>query len=536
MAPFAASAAARVYRTAAGMASDLELAPYRDDPDSLETSPDSPLLTPTQTQPRWLEQSSSRFRRAAAAIVTRATDHKTPWQTKFLIAIVILFALYILICVVRKSPLFASKLPATYTGPYAVGAVDIEHVLPSPRAITNTTFSATGKPAFELATVLVTIYYPIHKGTETNVHNPWLARPISATAHGYAKFARLNNFLFRPIFTSLLWLIAGSIDIPAHVDAPLATDRDTHPVTVFSHGMASSKTDYTAYLSELASHGHVVAAVEHRDGSCPGTIIRRPGQPDATLLHFRESDLGGIETLQLKKEQLAFREEEVLETVNLLRALHEGKGPAIQASNPLKEGKCLAGFQGRLDMTNVTVAGHSYGATLAMQAMANSAFKAGVALDPGKESGRLNENIAVPLLIVNSEAWSRNPALFFGKPHFSVVKDIASQALNKTGVAWFLTSKGTAHPSVSDAPLLEPVLMSLVTGSRWDTKASVRNYASVTLDFLERIETGKVDGLLAEDVTHEEYGKWTSPERKKEFSKEFENLWQIHVSPMSGTP
>jgi len=130
----------------------------------------------------------------------------------------------------------------------------------------------------------------------------WLSPPIALTAKGYARFAHISNFITDHVFTLLLWLLAGSNRVPADVDVPLgrmrqlpagcvSASRSTNrsngfPLIIFSHGMASSRTSYTQYCGELASRGIVVAAVEHRDGSGPGTVIRKHGDIDRSLVHF----------------------------------------------------------------------------------------------------------------------------------------------------------------------------------------------------------------------------------------------------------
>ncbi|KAH0495941.1 hypothetical protein TgHK011_009464 [Trichoderma gracile] len=559
-----------------------DLSPEPEQPDAASLLPDSPLLTPADTQPRWLLSSQQQqsppwsrnarfFTRWWRRCVTFAADLLRPRLTWRYVASAALMA-YVLLCLVRGVPLLAHPLPA-YTGRYDVGAVDIEVPLDKPRLVTEAVFKDTGEPAFEHKTTLFTVYYPVDKGVrEHKRRHDWIARPISLTAEGYAKFAGVNNFIVRPIFTFALWLIAGGITIPAKVDVPLLTPTEDvpdepFPVMVFSHGDASSRTDYTNFVGEMASRGYVVAAVEHRDGSGPGSLMRVQGEPDRQILHFGEAELESVPPMdraKYKYDQLAFRDAEILHTVDVLRAINDGKGDDVYRRNSRREGADLHAWAGRLDLGNLTIGGHSFGATGALQALKHAPSDVnpavgGIIFDPGKESGPLNAVIDVPLLIVHSNTWSKHKSAFYGRPHFDTVKELALGVLKRipSHASWFLTSIGTSHPSVSDAPLLEPLLLSWTTGSSLNTKEAMKEYVRVADDFWHFLRTsrdtntsrsveagpgvldgqiiqrGEMRGVLAEKVTHEQYGEWVSKERKDEFPKAMAKLWEVHVSPVS---
>jgi platelet-activating factor acetylhydrolase len=147
------------------------------------------------------------------------------------------------------------------------------------------------------------------------------------------------------------------------------TGGGSFPVLIFSHGFASSRTDYTHYLGELASRGYIVAAIEHRDGSGPGSIVMKQGSRDRVVFPLRQSDLEDhpdLDTASFKKVQLDFRQAEVEETVRVLRQLNEGDGGFAYKFNPRQEGQDLKNWAGRLAMDEVTIGGHSFGATLAV--------------------------------------------------------------------------------------------------------------------------------------------------------------------------
>lgn len=568
-------------------------------------------------------------------------------------ALLLLYATYR--CLLTSRPLLASDLPPYAGGPYGVAALDIEVPLAGgPRRVSNATFAADGRPAFDVHTVLFTLYYPTTSSssgrTDAVAAEPadryhWIPKPVSATARGYARFLGADNALVRGALTFGLWLVAGGITIPARVGAPLVPvdeqlvvddgnlfddvdaaveGRRRLPVMVFSHGMLSSRTDYTAYLGALAARGVVVAALEHRDGSSPGSAVMTTTAAATEWRYgFGLRDLapaqggGKLDTPALKEAQLSFREAEIDAALSVLRALDAGpssssssssSSPSIQqpptaATNPRHPASVPSDiyttFVNRLDVARPTLAGHSYGATGVLRALrqrshSSSAatttsprhgetpppspwFAGAVALDPGKSSGPLNADVTVPLAICHSASWSRPGAgLFFGRPHFDVVRDIAEglnercsgsgggdsntlspsplhpsppssllrRAEEQTNAndnnnnnctagarGWFFTSLGTSHPSITDAPLLEPLLLSWTTGSTMDAAQGIRQYVHLTRDFVSYQHTGARGGLLALSGDESAVSRDYDPAHNDGMPERWRKYWQVHVAP-----
>ena len=214
-------------------------------------------------------------------------------------------------------------------------------------------------------------------------------------------------------------------------------------------------------------------------------------------------------TAEMILEQRSFRQAEVEETVHVLKSLNTGGGQQIHQNNSRKEGQYLTSFTNRLDFTNLVMGGHSFGATLALQALSDSTIpaKAGLAFDPGKSSGPLNSNFNQPVLIPDSESWSAEPSEFYGQQHFQVVKEIAQSALNRTGDSWFMTLLGTAHTSITDAPLLvsssllgffDPASVNVTLG---DAGKNIQQYVKVSAELFEFLRNGTRNGVLASGVT-----------------------------------
>ncbi len=65
--------------------------------------------------------------------------------------------------------------------------------------------------------------------------------------------------------------LLNSVKYPTTTGAPLlghdAPENKKFPVAIYCHGLSGMRTTYSTFCQDLASHGIVVAAIEHRDGS-----------------------------------------------------------------------------------------------------------------------------------------------------------------------------------------------------------------------------------------------------------------------------
>ncbi|KAF2004505.1 PAF-acetylhydrolase family member [Amniculicola lignicola CBS 123094] len=478
------------------------------------------------------------------------------WASSFILFWILLFSL---------SPI-TSPLPK-YTGPHGVGVLDVE-VAVERRVVREGIIRETGERAFQLQTLAITLYYPStipppspHK--KPHSARPWLPQPISLIGTGYARLAGISFPPFQSLFTFALWALGSSTTIPGVVDAPLlsvdqafpsGSDEETDPWkdeggelrvrrvlegegelpgVVFTHGMAGMSQSYSHYLGSIASHGFVVAAVEHRDGSGPGTIVHYEEGKERRVWHLKLDDLESSPPMTdatLKESQLAFREAEIQETIHFLSRLNAGA--TFRNLKPDSPQTVLPNFQNRLNMSTVTVAGHSYGATGALQAMKNAPSESaqvngGIALDPGKGSGPLNEAIDVPVLVIQSGEWTEKQTEFYGQGwHFDVVRKL----VEKTRKGWFMTLKGSAHPSCTDAPLIVPWIMKMVTGTSLDSTVALKEYIDISVDFLQYLQSGEKTGLLSQEGTSPQ-GPLGDTEKRGKVKGSAGADWEVHVVP-----
>ncbi|MFJ1935929.1 alpha/beta hydrolase family protein [Kitasatospora sp. NPDC088160] len=309
-------------------------------------------------------------------------------------------------------------------------------------------------------TVVVQLWYPAQKSPAGAQRAQYLGRTeheARTVSDALARQVGLPGFL-----------VDGVPRAHTHAvfDAPVDGGRGRFPVVLFSPGSGGVRTQNTAWAEELASHGYVVAALDHpydsaavvlSDGRTITTETSSTGDPDqdeklaADWTAIRAADLGFVLTQ--------------------LDGLDRG-----EAADPLS---------GHLDTGRAAVAGHSMGGAAALQAARQDRrFHAVIDLD-GYPHGPASPSLDQPTLALTQAITPATDPRYLPR--------LTEALKSSTATSYRLTIPGAAHLTFMDGPLYLPPVPSIV-GSLGRTE-SPRVVAAATLAFLDATLRGKPGDL-----------------------------------------
>ena len=279
------------------------------------------------------------------------------------------------------------ELPKT-TGPFAVGTSDILLKTNRNEEITS---NDTDKRRF-----MIKAWYPSNE-TEGE-HDLYIDR---AGRNGFAK-----KYGLPPAMLQYL----DNVDTRVYKNAIVADE--TFPVLIFSHGYHSKANGYYALLSEVASQGYVIFAINHTYESTGTTF------PDGTEVYFdneyaRKIEANTWETInpvvEAFQEGLNYEErhpivQKALITYFAKDIIERWAQDIIDVVDELEEWSQAGIFKGRLDITNVAVFGHSRGGGAAGESLLiDSRIKAGANLDGIQWGQIVNTRFQQPFLFLSSD-------------------------------------------------------------------------------------------------------------------------------------
>jgi platelet-activating factor acetylhydrolase len=233
---------------------------------------------------------------------------------------------------------------------------------------------------------------------------------------------------------------------PCLVNAEPLQKEKGFPIVLFSHGLGGSMEMYTQLCHQIASHGYLVVAMEHEDGS--GAFAETPmGEP----IPYKSPDDTPYSRQKVWDFRRPFLQQRVQETTAVLDILLnqdtslESSLVSTQVQKILQTGDASRG---------VAFVGHSFGATTmilaAQKDMADPKGQKRIPnslslLDPwcfALEDDAVKQGIpaSIPTLSILSEAWLTNPET-------KQVDQLLQQC--QTVSSWYIPC--SAHASFSDA-------------------------------------------------------------------------------------
>lgn len=321
---------------------------------------------------------------------------------------------------------------------------------------------------------LVRIFYPTsdtsHSSWNFSGSNRWM--PSIMYTWGYlSKLIPPSSFMSR----FAIWILAGIIHscmwpgtvIQASVGGPILPVQDDReegrlPVVIFSHGLWACRTTYSALCCDIASHGYIVVAPEHLDGSANmASYADQNGKRKWLQNSFASIPVDQI-TMRDRTKQLRQRVLEVRKVLDVLESLD--RGLLTQNANTIngKAALDVSMLQARLDLHFVAVAGHSFGgATAVVAAGVDKRLKCCVGMDVWWEpiDKMEYERLAgkIPVLLLNTENFDWK-ALHDARIMFIKARAEASED-GRGLITELKTIKGTSHQDQSDVTMLFPRIM-----------------------------------------------------------------------------
>lgn len=296
------------------------------------------------------------------------------------------------------------ELPAP-RGPYAVGTEVyrwVDAARPEP---------ATDAPD-DLRNLVVQAWYPAARGT-TGMHSAYIDG-----------LGRLPDFV--SVVPRAAMAQYGRIDTHAVVEAPVAADRRRWPVVLFSPGYGAARAFYTTLVTDLASRGFVVLAVDHPYEAAVTQLA--DGRLAMPVEHFAADD----------PDRTAYMSEHLeIRAADLRSVLDRVTRPG--GLGPLSE---------RLDRDRIAAIGHSFGGAAAVALMAGDGrIKAAANID-GTLYGTLAERrLDRPFLLIESDHGETGHSALYLRGNGRLIAN-----LRAGGERYQIT--GANHYSFTDAPLL----------------------------------------------------------------------------------
>ncbi|QNR66904.1 dienelactone hydrolase [Paenibacillus peoriae] len=270
-------------------------------------------------------------------------------------------------CFLYVFPVFDFPTP---TGELKVGTQVFHFIDPS----REETFGKTATGKREL---MVQVWYPAQ--ADTDKYAPFI--PDTQILRYMAADYGLPGFTFQHL---------KYVSSHAYSGAEVSSAQTSYPLILANPGNGSSRFLHTSQAENLASHGYIVAVIDHTYNTFATEF------PDGRITTSTTNDLFSpahdYQTSRGNRDKLG-------------KVLTGDVAFALDQFELIQSGQITSHLKGRIDLGHVGVFGHSIGGATAYDASYDPRIAVGIDLDGGLYRLRDREGLRKPFLFINSESY-----------------------------------------------------------------------------------------------------------------------------------
>ncbi len=294
-------------------------------------------------------------------------------------------------------------------------------------------------------------------------------------------------------------------DIPSHSyeDAEISVSSHSYPLIILNHGYKSSRMYHTSHAENLASHGYIVASIDHTYSTF-ATVF-----PDGRTTTMETDEYLIRDTVYRDKVGKVWTDD-VTFTIDQFEQMNAGTG------------KYTTLFKGKLDLNRIGIFGHSYGGAAAYDSSYDARITAGINLDGGLYNYHRMPALTKPFMFMFSEStfdhfdkvrqhyvYTDEELKDMGATREEIevesrdaeieVEHIRHVAKHDGHVMYV---EGTKHYNFADVQFLTPILQQIGLTGNMNPKRAATIINMYTLNFFDQYLKNK-DGSLLEGVNSE---------------------------------
>jgi predicted dienelactone hydrolase len=283
--------------------------------------------------------------------------------------------------------------------------------------------------------------------------------------------------------------------------APISTSQQNYPVLIFSHGAFGVRMSNASTFRELASHGYIVASIDHTYQAFYTAFEDGNSIPVSTeflndAIKVQSNNLPADETFEITHDWLKLRTADI--------------GLVIDSLQAGKLGKSGAFLNGHMDLSKIGLFGHSLGGAAAAQvSRERDDISAAIVIDGtmiGDITGVNSDNTE----IITDKSFSKPLMLMYGSlfnepeaKETSYLSNINAYN-NATDAAYSLWIRDSGHLNFTDLPRISPLLSGMLGVGAIDSLECIKIVNAYSMAFFDKHLKGQSSPLLDGADVYEE--------------------------------